>query len=289
MFHSCFQKPCLRIRIFALGLISLFALTHSAYAKPGETALDELEAGFHQMYNLDFSGAHKTFQSWQELYPDDPMGAVSNAAAYLFSEFQRMHVLNLELFTGRGLKDVKGVSPDPHIKAAFDAELVRADELSAKALAQSAEDRNALFAKSLAEGLRGNYQALVEKRNGDALDFLKSSRTIAEKLIAIDPGYYDAYLAIGIENYLLSLRSGPTRWFLRMSGAQTSKEKGIPNLRITADKGRFLAPYARLLLVIAALREKDLSTAKDLLTSLARDFPHNPLYLSELSRLINNR
>jgi hypothetical protein len=119
----------------------------------------------------------------------------------------------------------------------------------------------------------------------DGLGFLKTSRSTAEKLISIDPTYHDAYLALGIENYVLGSRSAPTRWVLRLSGAQTSKDKGITNLRVTAEKGRYLAPYARVLLAIAALRDDDRSTARKLLSELAHDFPHNRLYYIELAKL----
>jgi hypothetical protein len=165
------------------------------------------------------------------------------------------------------------------------SELAKADEAARKILAENADDSHALFARILTDGLRGNYAALVEQQKRTALNFLKSSRVTAEKLIAVDPAYHDAYLAVGIENYVLGVRSAPSRWMLRLSGAQTNKDKGIANLKITAEKGRYLAPYARLLLAIAALRNRDQSTAKTLLTDLAREFPRNRLYQVELARL----
>jgi hypothetical protein len=238
------------------------------------------------MYNLDFAAAHKTFEEWETLHPDDPLGAASNAAAYLFAEFERLHILEFDLFTdNRRIQNAEKRIADPANKSAFEAELAKADRIAEKTLSQSSEDRNALFAKSLTDGLRGNYAALVEDRKRDALGYLKSSRMAAEKLITIDPAYYDAYLAIGIENYLLGLRSAPSRWVLRLTGAETDKEKGLANLQTTADKGCFLAPYARVLLVIASLRDRDRDTAKKLLAALARDFPQNPLYRTELARL----
>ncbi len=57
-----------------------------------------LSAATQQMYNLDFSAAHRTFVRYQQANPDDPMGYVSNAAAYLFSEFNRLHILEADLF-----------------------------------------------------------------------------------------------------------------------------------------------------------------------------------------------
>jgi hypothetical protein len=55
----------------------------------------------------------------------------------------------------------------------------------------------------------------------------------------------------------------------------TDKDVGIANLKLAADKGRFLVPYARLLLAVAALRD---TTARNLLASLSREFPQNSLY-----------
>ena len=48
------------------------------------------------MYNLDFQSAHGFFGEWKKIHPRDPMGPASDAAAVLFSEFARMHVLESE-------------------------------------------------------------------------------------------------------------------------------------------------------------------------------------------------
>jgi len=271
--------------VFAFGLLSLL-LVSTRFGNAASPEAASLETGFHQMYNLDFSAAHKTFQEWEDLHPDDPLGAASNAAAYLFAEFERLHILEFDLFTDNGrIEDAEKKTADPANKAAFESELAKADQLADKTLSQSSEDRNALFAKSLTDGLRGNFAALVEDRKHDALGYLKSSRMTAEKLLAMDPAYYDAYLAIGIENYLLGLRSAPSRWVLRLTGAETNKEKGLANIKMTAEKGCYLAPYARVLLVIASLRDRDRNTARKLLSQLAHDFPKNHLYQMELARL----
>ncbi len=55
--------------------------------------------GYRQMYNLQFDEAHQTFKRWEQLHPEDPVAPVSNAAVYLFSEFDRLKILELELFT----------------------------------------------------------------------------------------------------------------------------------------------------------------------------------------------
>ena len=96
---------------------------------------------------------------------------------------------------------------------------------------------------------------------------------------------YDADLAIGFENYLLSFKAAPVRWFLNLAGAETDREKGIAELRLVAEKGHYLKPYAKILLAIAAIRRGDKQEARMLLESLAREFPANDLFQTELKRL----
>lgn len=249
-------------------------------------AQSPLDTGYRQMYNLDFPTAHKTFQSWEQLHPEDPIGPISDAAAYLFSEFDRLKILEVQLFTDDDVFERrKKPAPDPATKVAFENQLAKGERLADQLLAKSPQDQNALFAKILANGLHGDYLSLIEKRDLAGLKYMKAGRSLAEKLTQMNPTYYDAYLAIGVENYLLGTNAAPVRWFLRMGGAETDKEQGIARLRLTADKGRYLAPFARLLLAVAALRDKDRTTAKVLLAGLTREFPQNHLYQKELSRI----
>ncbi len=241
------------------------------------------------MYDLNFDGAHKLFSEWEREHPADPLGPVSNAAAYLFAEFDRLGILQSEFFVEDGLFRKKPrVTADPSVRRAFDEELSKSEQLADSLLARSPEQPDAMFAKILTLGLRADYQALIERRYLDSLKIIKSSRATAEQLLSIDPSYYDAYLAIGVENYLFSLKAAPVRWLLQMGGAETDRERGIENLRLTAEKGSYLSPYARLLLAVAALRNKDRGLARDILDGLAREFPHNRLYTEELARLRQN-
>ncbi len=245
-----------------------------------------LYRGYSQMYDLDFGGAHATFINYEAGHPQDPLGPASNAAAYLFSEFDRLHILQSELFTDDDMfRHRKRPTPDPASRRAFDAEMAKTDKLATEALARAGDDANAMFASILSLGLRADYDALVEKRYMASLKGLKTGRTIAEKLLSVDPGCYDAYLAIGVENYMLSLKPAPIRWVLQLSGSETDKETGIAKLKLTAEKGTYLRPYARLLLGVAALRDGDRDTARRILQDLTREFPHNYLYSEELARL----
>jgi len=241
-----------------------------------------LDAGYRQMYNLQFAEAHQTFEEWQRQHPDDPMGFVSDAAAYLFSEFDRLHILQAEFFTHdqHFITDNK-LTPDPAVKRKFDAALDKTLKLSAR----PPRSDNSMFAALLAGGLRSDYSALIDKRYMTSFKEMKAARQQAERLLAVNPQFYDAWLAVGVENYMLSIKPLFVRWFLRIAGGETDRAAGIAKLKLTAENGRYLAPFARLLLAVVALRDHDVNRARELLAPLTKEYPHNQLYRQELARL----
>ncbi len=265
-----------------LPILLLLAADPSSLTQP-----TLLENGFHQMYDLQFDQAHASIHAWMEEHPDDPMGPASDAAALLFSEFDRLHILQSEFFLHDDtFLNRKRPAPDPGLKRSFDVELKQSQSLADRALAKDSADPNAEFATLVRLGLHSDYMALIEKKYVSSLADVKASRAMAEKLLAAHPGFADAYLAVGVENYLLSLKPAPLRWFLRMGGAETDKDRGIQNLTLTAERGHLLQSYARVLLAVAALRDKNIGRARELLQDLCQEFPHNPLFRQELARLL---
>lgn len=260
-----------------------FCFLGLALASSTSTLLDR---GYREMYNLDFEAAHRTFRECQLMNAEDPMGPVSDAAAYLFSELERLHILQSELFVDNSsFLSRNNAKPDAQVKARFEAALEQSRVLADRILRHSPQDPDATFAAILRLGLHSDYLALVEKRYLAALKEMKQGRSMAERLLAAHPDYADAYLAIGVENYLLSLKPAPLRWLLRLGGARVDRETGLAQLRITAARGRYLRPYARLLLAVAALRDRDRQRARQQLTWLAGEFPRNHLYSEELAKL----
>ncbi|MBV8811711.1 MAG: hypothetical protein JO033_23835 [Acidobacteriaceae bacterium] len=278
------------IRRSGLGRLTLgiAVCAHSLMGAPSGGIPENplLKQGYDDMYNLQFAGAHRAFHQYEESHPKDAMGPVSDAAAYLFQEFNRLHVLRSDLFVSDSTYlRAKKLSPDPKVKAAFEEDLQRADQLAARALSESPNDRTALLASALRYALHANYEALIAKENMQALRDIKQAQRVGDELLQQCPECYDANLAIGVENYLLSQKAAPVRWLLDLTGAQTDKKAGLERLRIVAEKGMYLKPYAKVLLAIAALRDGNKHDAKVLLTDLAQEFPKNAVFHDELSKL----
>jgi hypothetical protein len=245
-----------------------------------------LDRGYHSMYNLQFGPAQAEFALWQKQYPHDALGPVSEAAGLLFSELNRLGVLEGQLFEDDSrFEKRKKLKPDPQLRDQFNAALTRGEAVARETIGKNPNDQDALFALTLVSGLRADYTALVEKRNVAALKYTKEANAQAKKLLSIAPHYYDAYLATGISKYIVGSLVAPVRWFARLAGYEGNKDDGIRELQLAADRGRYLGPFARILLCVAYLRNDDQQKARTLLTSLRNDFPQNDLFERELARL----
>lgn len=227
-----------------LVLVLYFALTSTSFAASAPLSNSGLDAGYRQMYNLQFEQAHNTFARWERDHPADPLGPASNAAAYLFAEFDRLGVLESEFFTDdKGFKNRQKQNPDSAARQSFETAIERSRRLADNNLVRDPRDTNALFAKVLGLGLESDYLALIAKRNLASVSYMKAAGTQAKTLLSLDPTRYDAYLAIGVENYILGLSPAPVRWILHLYGAETDKDQGLDKLRFTAGKGSLPAAF----------------------------------------------
>jgi len=200
--------------------------------------LSTLDDGFHSLYNFDFSDAQHEFAAWQASHPDDPVGFVAEASGFIVDEFDRLGVLEIQLLVrDSSFQSKKRLSPDPAIRAKFETALQNAEERARARLARDPRDRDALFAMTLAAGLRADYLALIEKRSLASLYSANEARTWGEKLLAVDPNYYDAYLASGCGKYIVGSLVAPVHWALRLNGISGDKAEGIKELTLTAEKG----------------------------------------------------
>jgi hypothetical protein len=260
--------------------VPLLLLLGLASVQPaGALAPTEIEQGFQSMYNLDFQKAQQDFSTWERMHPEDAMGPVSQAAGFLFAEFARLDILESQLFTNDKEFEARSKPrPDPKVREQFFAAVDRGDQLADAALKLHANDSNALFAKVLAMGLRSDYVAMIDKEDLAALSYMKQGRILAQQLLQQKPDAYDAFLAVGVENYMTGIKPAPVRWMLRIGGIKPDKDQGIRELEQTAAHGNLLKPFAKLLLAVAALRDKNDAQGCGLLHELAVDYPRNPLY-----------
>src|SRR5215831_13998375 len=91
---------CMMRVVSVLWLVVLALTVAESHATCGSPTgvTSALDRGYQHLYNLQFEAAHSAFDAWERAYPSDPMGPVAHAAAYLFAELDRLHLLASELF-----------------------------------------------------------------------------------------------------------------------------------------------------------------------------------------------
>jgi hypothetical protein len=133
--------------------------------------------------------------------------------------------------------------------------------------------------------MRTDYMALIEKKQLRSLSYAKRAHNYALQVIKADPNFTDAYLTTGLTEYLVGSLPFFVRWFVKFDQVDGSKDQAVARLNRVAESGRYLGPFARILLAIIHLREKRPALARDLMAGLARDFPGNYLFRDEAKKL----
>lgn len=254
--------------------------------RPVLTAGPSLGNAFTLLYGLHFKEARETIAAFQADQPENPIGPSAEAASYLFEEFYAQGVLTSEFFLDdKKLLEGKPMSPDPDRRKNFFAAIDRARKLAQAKLKSNPKDADALLALSMADGMTGDFACVIDRHQIESLKNMKEAQQYADKLLAVAPDRADAYLALGAGNYIIGCLPGYKRAFLWFGGIHGDRNAGMDQLRIAAEKGDYLRPFARLLLALAALREKQPDVARTELAELAAQFPDNPLFARELRKV----
>jgi hypothetical protein len=248
--------------------------------------IPELDTGFHLLYELKPAEARAQFETWQKSHPEDPLASASEAAAYLFEECYRQGVLTSEFFLdNKRFLGKDALHPDPTLRAAFFAADKKAQDLAQLRLETHPDDTNALFAMTLSLGMQADYASLIDKRQMESLKMIGDADKYAKRLLAVAPEAADAYLTLGTANYIIGSLPALKKFFLSLSGIHGDKKVGIQQLEIAAAQGHYLRPFAKIMLALAALREKKPQVARAQLSDLVAEFPENALFTSELAKL----
>jgi hypothetical protein len=277
------------IYLLALLLLLVPVATLSSTAaddgNPAFTTVPELAEGFHLLYAQKFSDARDAFRAWGSSHPDEPFVQIALAASYLFEELYRQGVLTSDFFLDekRFLHGIDG-KPDPGRMKSFREALDRARQLSRQRLRSNPKDPDGLFGLALASGMESDADAILEKKQLDGLKRMKEANEYAKQLLAQQPDAADAYVALGAANYIIGSLNPGYRLALWFGGIHGDKRLGMEQLQKTADNGRYLKPFAKILLALSARREKQNALAQKLLLELSQEFPSNPVFAAEYAK-----
>src|SRR6516162_4240497 len=252
---------------------------------PAFTSVPEISRGFDLLYQQRFAQARETFADWESRNPEEPFGEVAVAASYLFEELYQQNVLTSDFFLDEK-KFLNGIDsePNPERISHFREALAHSQQLARDRLKTNPNDGDALFVLTLAAGMEADDLSILEKKHLEALKRMKEGNKYAEQLLALHPEATDAYIAPGIANYIIGSQSAGSRFVLRFGGIHGDKKLGMEQVAKTAESGRYLRPFAKIILALAARREHQTLLAQRLLRELKEQYPGNALFVSEYAK-----
>src|ERR1700757_4681321 len=255
---------------------------------PAFAPVPELSAGFDLLYVQKFTEGRQIFASWESRNQEDPFGEVAMAASYLFEELYVQGVLTSDFFLNEK-KFLHGIDgrPNPERMRHFDEALTRTRELAKMRQKTNPNDGEALFALTLAAGMESDAESILRKKHMNGLKRMKEANKYAECLLANYPDATDAYIALGIANYIIGSQSAGSRFALWFDGVHGDKKLGMEQVARAAANGRYLRPFAKIILALAACREKQVALAQRLFRELSEQYPDNQQFASEYAKAMS--
>jgi tetratricopeptide (TPR) repeat protein len=231
----------------------------------------------------------RRFSTGRSGIPTTPLVTLPLGASYLFEEFYRQAVLTSDFFLD-DKKLLRGITgkPDAVRLHAFYSALDRTRMVARVRMRSDPKDPEALFSLTLADGMQADALSILERKQLESLKYIKEAERTAEKLLAERPDAADASLALGAAHYIIGCLSGPKRFALKFAGMHGDRKLGMEELTRTSSNGRYLKPFAKIMLALAARREKKDDLARNLLRELNEEFPASPLFAVEYARISNS-
>jgi hypothetical protein len=280
-----------RSHILSLVLLLMAPATFSSGAptaeSPAFTTVPELRAGFDLLYEQKFGEAREAFARWESGHPEEPFGEAAIAASYLFEELYRENVLTSEYFLDekRFLRGIDG-QPDAERMQHFREAVARTRRLAGSRQKTEPNDGEALFALTLAAGMESDASTILEKKHLEGLKHMKEANKYGNELLAQHPNAIDAYVALGIANYIIGSLNSGARFALWFDGVHGDKKLGMEQVAKASESGRYLQPFAKIMLALAARREKQPELATKLLGELKEQYPSSALFASEYAKAV---
>jgi tetratricopeptide (TPR) repeat protein len=211
--------------------------------------------GINSIYEIDFPGALNKFQQAEKTAPGDLRGPFFESTVYFWKALFNRNKADYETYLdlSKKLRDKCENIVDKN-ENDLDAQFYLGWTNTLRAFIIYMTDQNALQAAS------------------DLKDGNKALMFVVEK----NPSYYDAYLGLGIYNYIISFIPRKLQWLTSMLGFTGDREEGKRQLKLAAEKGTYTVTEAKFYLTLLAWREENYPLAEDYCSQLTTSFPQSP-------------
>jgi tetratricopeptide (TPR) repeat protein len=219
-----------------------------------------------------------------KLDPEHPAGYLYLATTQWLTILYSMRRLQSELYNNDSFYAPEEEKVDPKLDLQFREAIYKAFLVARVRLRKNPNEVEGLYYLGAAYGVRASYEASVARRFFRALSDGSRGVDNHRKVLKLDPNYADAYLSIGLYDYILGTLPWSIKGLLRLGGQKGNRKQGLKEIQIAMTEGRYTSDDARSVLIALYQREANYSEALKLLEELAFKYPQN--YLFRLERAV---
>ena len=240
------------------------------------------------LYNLDYQAARERYVRMTKMAPDHPAGYVNLANNLWLETLNASRRLLTSVYSSGSFyaQDAEEDEVNKKREREFNELVKQALAVSKARLDKNPQDVEALYYSAAAQGLRAGYSVSVKRSFRKAIGDANGSVKIQKRVIKLDPNYTDAYLSIGLYEYVIDSLPFFWRTLARLAGLSGSKKRGMEQLEQVVAKGKYAADDARVLLIGIYGREGKPDRALELISQLANKYPRNYLFGVERAAML---
>ncbi len=241
-------------------------------------------------YSLDYDGALSRFEEVLRANPQNPMATNYVLMTLIFRELYHQDLLDTTYYAHDSFLFSKREVSIP--KATRD----RIEQLTDSAIAlcdhqirNNPNDANAYFARGYARGMHAAFITLADHSWVAAARQGYASRGDSEQALRIDPGYADAKMAVGIQQFAVASLPRFIRIMVGITGMTGNKEKGLDLLRDASAHGVVNNIESRVALSLFLRHDGRYDEALAVQRGLAQQFPQDYLFRLEEANLTKDK
>ena len=279
------RKDFLRLLICLSFLMAVPGLSGQSLRE--SRFVERARQGFTDIFNMDYDRAQQVFAALAREYPNHPAPPLYEASILWLEEMLRRQDLSMNRFIAPGYFSGKtGHVMLPKDRAAFLDYLQKSQELSKAILDTNRNDPDARYFLATAQGLRASFAITIDHSLRDA--FRNGNRAFAslKKLVEERPDYYDAYLAVGIYEYIVGSIPWYLKWMAYFVGARGTREAGMEHVGLAAERGQYVRNESRLVLMVLDVRQRRFPQALEHARSLSARFPRSFLLAMNVAQTL---
>jgi tetratricopeptide (TPR) repeat protein len=237
-------------------------------------------------YNLNYDGALARFETVMKANPQSPMAIDYVLTTVIFRELYNQDLLDTTYYAHDSFLTSKRNVPVPAATRKRIEDLTdTAIDLCDKQIHANPNDKNAYFARGYAHGMHAAFITLVDHSYISAAHQGLSARNDSEQALKIDPGYADAKMAVGIQQFAVASLPRILRIMVGIAGVNGNKETGLQFLREAAAHGVVTPVESRTALALFLRHDARYPEALTVERGLAEQYPHDYLFRLEVANI----